>query len=447
VTQIQAAAAKATTQVNDLLATVEKNPDYQALYGAPAQLQLALLKGSSANIPAPLVTASAPTIDLNTVSLVYAPKGDPPGHPGACQTELITGVIKYCNEAKIVAAMQAANKLTLNTSVVNSIAAQLKNVGVRQIVQYLFSNKVLNCKYDPVVSATTGVASYNSNVAIGGPIVTGYPIPVQQGGTLVKLKDGTQTIAKGNTSNGLVAVLDPTAIGQTANNYMTNIINRDGLAAKGLITCTVLSQLIDGVAKASGTSVPSLLTNVTPEQAAAAYKAGPTSGTANTNPLVPCDSAVKTQQTLWGCLQTIQNGIPTLVTAIGKNIAAGFGPYPPAPNCNPKGKGGLNCALYLINLKGSGGFKTAANSSQAPYAVKVQQMRLMDAMVANGAAAAFGNATATNGSVQTIGAYSIQIAGVSPSGTQTLVRAVLGLIALALGGFAALVVWRRRVGA
>jgi hypothetical protein len=445
VDQIIAAVAKATDQVNTLLTQVEKNPAYQQLYNAPAQLQLALLKGTQAGIPAPLVTATAAKTDLNTLSLTYLPYGDPPNHPGACQKELLTGVIKYCNETAVVNAMQKAGVMKLDTSVTSTIAKDLKNVGVRQIVQYLFSNKVLNCKYDPVLSKSLGSAAYNSNVAIGGPIVTGYPVPVQQGGTLVHLKNGTQKIAPGNPTNGVIAVLDPNAIGQTANNYMTNIVNRDGLASKGLITCTVLSQLINGVAHVQGTSTSNVLANVTPNQASTAYKNGPTSGTNNNNYLVPCNATDKNQQTLWGCLQTIQNGIPQLVTAIGKQIATGFGPYPPADNCNPKGKGGLNCALFLINKKGSNGFKSAANESQQPYAVKVQQMKLMDAMVVAGAGSAFGNATTTSGTVSTEGAYSIQIAGVDPTGSQTMLRAILGLLALALGGFVALVVWRRRV--
>jgi hypothetical protein len=445
VDQIIAAVAKATKQVNGLLTQVEKNPAYQQLYNAPAQLQLALLKGTAAGIPAPNVTATAANTTLNTLILKYLPYGDPPGHEGSCQNELATGVIVYCNETAVVNAMQKAGIMKLDTSVTNTIANELKNVGVRQIVQYLFSNKVLNCKYDPILSKSLGTAAYNSNVAIGGPIVTGYPVPVQQGGTLVHLKDGTQKITAGNATNGIAAAADPSAVGQTANNYMTNIVNRDGLAAKGLITCTVLSQLINGVAHVQGTSTNDVMQNVTPNQASSAYKNGPTSGTNNNNYLVPCNANVKTQQTLWGCLQTIQNGIPLLVTAIGTQIATGFGPYPPAANCNPKGKGGLNCALYLINKKGSNGFKTAANESQQPYAVKVQQMKLMDAMVVAGADSAFGNATTTNGTITTGGAYSVQIAGVDPTSSQTMLRAILGLIALALGGFVALVVWRRRV--
>lgn len=445
VDQIIAAVSKATDQVNNLLSVVEKNPAYQQLYGAPAQLQLALLKGSQQGIPAPKVTANAPTITLNKLISTYVPKGDPPGHEGSCVNELATGVIVYCNETKIVDAMRQAGVMTLNTSIMDTIAKQLKQVGVRQILQYLFSNKVLNCKYDPILSKSLGVSAYNSNVAIGGPIVTGYPIPKQQGGTLLYLKDGTQKISTTNPTNGLAAVADPNSVGQTANNYMTNISNRDGLAAKGLITCTVLSQLIDGVAKVQGASTNDVMANVTPQQAQTAYNNGPTSGTNNNNYLVPCNSGNKAKQTLWGCLETIQNGIPQLVTAIGKNIAAGFGPYPPASNCNPKGSGGLNCALYLINAKGSNGFKSAANTSQQPYAVKVQQMKLMDAMVLAGAAAPYGKATATAGVVTTTGAYSLQIAGIGPTGTQTLWRAVLGLLALAAGGFVALMVWRRRI--
>jgi len=448
VTAIQIAVAKATSQVNNLLGQVEKNPAYQQLYGAPAQLQLALLNGSQAAIPAPKIVGNAPTQNLNTVSLQWLPKGDPPGHPGACQSEIVAGVIKYCNEAAIVDAMKKAGVMSLNTSVMNAIAKDLKGVGVRQIFQYLFSNKVLDCGYDPVLTKSTGTSTYHSGVAIGSPLVTGYPVQVSQGGTFVYLKDGTQKIEKGNPSNGLVALLDPSAIGQTANNYMSNIVNRDGLAAKGIIACTVLSQLIAGVAKAPGSSTSQLMENVTTSQASAAYANGPTSGTANLNPVVPCNSAVKSQQTLWGCLQTIQNGIPMLVTAIGKQISAGFGPYPPAANCNPHGAGGLNCALYLVNEKGSNGFKQAANKSQQPFAVKVQQMKLLDALVAAGAGAPFGDATTTNGvPVQTIGAYSLQIAGVDPSGSQTLWRAILGLLALVGGGFLALTLARRKASA
>jgi hypothetical protein len=66
-------------------------------------------------------------------------------------------------------------------------------------------------------------------------------------------------------------------------------------------------------------------------------------------------------------------------------------------------------------------------------------------MVAQGASAAFGNASATNGAVTTGGAYSIQTAGVDPTSSQTVLRAILGLLALALGGFVALIVWRRRI--
>jgi len=446
VNQIIAAVAKATTQVNGLLTTVEKNPQYQQLYGAPAQLQLALLNGDQSSVGAPQVVGSAPTVTLNDLSLKYVPLGDPPDHPGACQSELATGIIKYCNETAIVVGMQKAGVMNLDTSSVNTIAKQLKALGVRQIVQYLFSSKVLNCQYDPTLSKSLGTATYHSNVAIGGPMVTGYPIQVQQGGTLVHLKSGTTKIAIGNTTNGIAAAADPRAIGQTADNYMTNIVNRDGLSAKGLLACTVLSQLINGIAKSSGISTNNLMTNVTPAQASAAYKAGPTQGTANLNPVVPCDATNKALATLWGCLQTIQNGIPQLVSAIGKQISAGFGPYPPKANCNPKTTGGLNCALYLVNLKGSAGFKDAANTSQQPYAIKVQQMRLMDVMVARGAGAAFGNATSTSGVVTTGGAYSLQIAGVDPTNTQTVWRAVLGLVALVVGGLVALFMWRRRLG-
>ncbi len=297
VDQIIVAVAKATSQVNGLLGQVEKNPQYQALYGAPAQLQNALLKGSQAGIPAPKVTATAPNTTLNTLIVKYLPYGDPPGHEGSCQNELATGVIVYCNEAKVVNAMKQAGILTLDTSVADQISKALKNVGVRQIVQYLFSNKVLNCKYDPILSGSLGVAAYNSNVAIGGPIVTGYPVPIQQGGTLVNLKYGTQKISPTNTTNGIAAAADPSAVGQTANNYMTNIVNRDGLAAKGLITCTVLSQLINGVAHVSGTSTADVMQNVTPQQAASAYAKGPTQGTANLNSLVPCDANNKNAQT------------------------------------------------------------------------------------------------------------------------------------------------------